>query len=293
MSDSGDVSQPVAWKSKLLESLGVRSAVVVEHGPSGHRCGLALTTALAFAVGAFTAPAAVADTLHTPSAHQQQVGASADQGKEQNSNLYDAARLTSTVFVGRLLYDEDEKETATQRTVALAGTALCASAAAPLIGAYMVYGEVNETYQFIQEREKRALDEKLGQVAERIARVQAEEVVRIRMEERTARASLPLQAREADHQHMKALVQEAKEFGLTNELELRLEVEQAAERSGLAPEEWYSEYKSEPSVEEALASNQVSARTSFMDGLSRMNSALDNQPLAAQAQVATKLPSLR
>lgn len=178
-----DVSnQPAPWKSKLLESLGVKSAVVVEHGPSGRRCGLALTAALAVAVGAFTAPAEAAEITTPQTESMRQVTPATPDGKGDNSGLYDAARLTSSLFVGRLLYDEDEPETVAQRAVGITGTALRLSAAAPLVGTYMVLDEVRGTYLFIQERDQRMLDEKLEQVSERVARVQRDEVMRIRME---------------------------------------------------------------------------------------------------------------
>jgi hypothetical protein len=285
MSDSDVTSKPVAWKSKLLESLGVKSAVVVEHGPSGHRCGLALTAALAVAVGAFTVPAVAAESVSGQSEQVQQSGVVKSGGAEENSAIYDVARLTSSLFLGRLLYAEDEPETVVQRTVGIAGTAIRISAAAPVMGAYMVLDEVHGTYMFVQEREQRQCDEKMVQVSERVARVQREEVQRIRMDERTARAAMPQRQREADHQRMMGLVLDAKEIGyVPAELEVRLEVEKAIELKGQPTEDWYTLYKSPQSAQEFAEASQPSSRTKFMDGMNRMSTALDNQALAAQSQ---------
>lgn len=293
MSEPDVSNQPAPWKSKLLESLGVKSAVVVEHGPSGHRCGLALTAALAVAVGAFTAPAEAAEVAPPQTESTQQAAPAAPDGSGENSILYDAARLTSSLFIGRLLYDEDEPETVAQRAVGIAGSAMRLSAASPLIGTYMVLDEVRGTYLFIQERDQRKLDEKLEQVSERVARVQREEVMRIRMEERTTRAALPQPLRDADHRRMMELVQKSKEFGVHDELEVRLEVEQSIERSGQPTEEWYSAYKAQMSTQEVTTESNPSTRSKFMNGMSRMSTALDNQALASQDQPSIKPPGLR
>ena len=124
MSESNISSASVPWKSKLLDSLGVTSAVVVEQGPAGKRCGLALTAALAMAVGALGSVNAVADSDMT-----QYQDASAEAQTEQsepegNSIFYDAARLSSTLLVGRLLYADDEPETVVQRAVGITGSAI-------------------------------------------------------------------------------------------------------------------------------------------------------------------------
>jgi hypothetical protein len=289
-----DVSnQPAPWKSKLLESLGVKSAVVAEHGPSGHRCGLALTAALALAVGAFTAPAQAVEITTPQTESKQQAAPATPDGNGENSALYDAARLTSSLFVGRLMYDEDEPETVAQRAVGITGTALRLSAAPPLVGTYMVLDEVRGTYLFIQERDQRKLDEKLEQVSERVARVQRDEVMKIRMEERVSRAALPQPQRDADHKRMMELVSESQELGIPSELAVRLEVEQAIERSGQPTEAWYSAYKSHQSTDEVAVENTPGTRSKFIDGMSRVNAALDNQVLAARDQPNIKPPGLR
>jgi hypothetical protein len=293
MSEPDVSNQPTPWKSKLLESLGVKSAVVVEHGPTGHRCGLALTAALAVAVGAFTAPAEAVEMTIPQTEITQQVAPATPDGSGESSGIYDAARLTSSLFLGRLLYDEDEPETVAQRAVGIAGSAIRVSAAAPLIGTYMVLDEVRGTYLFIQERDQRQLDEKLEQVSERVALVQREEVMRIRMEERTTRAAQPQSQREADNKRMMELVQESREFGVMNELEVRLGVEQAIEQSGQPTEAWYSAYKAQLSTPEVTAESNPSTRSKFMDGMSRMSTALDSQALVAQDQPSIKPPGLR
>lgn len=279
-----DVSnQPAPWKSKLLESLGVKSAVVIEHGQSGRRCGLALTAALAVAVGAFSAPA-LAEETHARTETTQQVAPASPNGEEEHSSIYDVARLTSSLFVGRLLYGDDEPETVTQRAVGIAGSALRVSAAAPLIGAYVVLDEAHETYLFIQEREQQKVDERLAQVSERVARVQREEVLRIRMEEREARSALPQPQRDADHKRMMGLVNENQGLGSCPELDVRLEIERTVEQSGKPTEAWYSEYKALQTRQEVASNTSPSTRSKFMDGMSRMNVALDSQALATQEQ---------
>ena len=282
MSELDVSNQPAPWKSKLLESLGVKSAVVVEHGPSGHRCGLALTAALAVAVGAYSSTAEAAEMTKSHTVIMQQAAPASTEGGGENSGIYDAARLASSLFVGRLLYEDDEPETATQRAVGIAGTAFRATTAPPLIATYMVLDEVRDTYHFIQERDQRILDEKLVQVSERVARVQREEVMRIRMEERTARAALPQFQRDADHERMMVLVQEAQDLGMADQLEVRLEVELAIEQSGQATEPWYAEYKAQQSAQQITATDSPSPRSKFLDGMNRVNSALDHQTLEAK-----------
>jgi hypothetical protein len=293
MSEIDAPNQPAPWKSKLLESLGVKSAVVIEHGVSGQRCGRALTAALAMAVGAFAAPVAAAENSIIQPNQVQQVAPALPDGKGENSAFYDAARLTSSLVLGRLLYEADEPETVTQRAFGIAGSALRLSAATPLMGTYMVLDEIHGTYQFVQERQQRAVDEKLIQVSERVARVQRDEVLRIRMEERATRTALPPAQRAADHGRMVALVLEANETGLSTELEARLEIEQAIERAGQPTEEWYSEYKAQSATQEVSTEDSLSARSKFMGGMSRMNTALDNLELAAQIQPSVRPPSLR
>ena len=293
MSES-DISNPtVPWKSKLLESLGVRSAVVVEHGPTGKRCGLALTTALAVAVGAFSSANAMADTESTLHQDAQPVAITEPVGTAENSVFYDAAKLTSTLFVGRLLYDDDEPETVVQRVVGITSSAIRLSSAAPVVGAYMVLDEAYGTYRFVQEREQRLLDDKLSQVSERVARVQREEVMRIRMEERSQRASLPESQRDADEKRMLALVLEAQETGnVAPNLQVRIEVERAIERAGQPTEGWFEALKAQQKSD-MVVTNEPSTRSKFMGGMSRMNSALDSQSFAAQSTPETRPPGLR
>lgn len=92
---------------------------------------------------------------------------------------------------------------------------------------------------------------------------------------------------------MMELVLESQELGISNELEVRLAVEQAIERSGQPTEAWYSAYKAQLSTHEVIVENNPGTRTKFMDGMSRMNAALDNQVLAAQDQPNIKPPGLR
>lgn len=293
MSESNISSASVPWKSKLLDSLGVTSAVVVEQGPAGKRCGLALTAALAMAVGALGSVNAVADSDMT-----QYQDASAEAQTEQsepegNSIFYDAARLSSTLLVGRLLYADDEPETVVQRVVDITGTAIRLSSAAPVIGAYMVLDEAYGTYQFVQEREQRLLDEKLEQVSERVARVQREEVVRIRMEERSTRGALPELLRDADEKRMIALVLDAQATGeILPQLQVRLEVEEAVEKAGKPTEGWYAVYKAQQ-TQDMVAASEPSSRAKFLGGMSRMNTALDSQSLASQSAPDARPPGLR
>ncbi|MGO4801164.1 hypothetical protein ACEN2T_17940 [Pseudomonas sp. W22_MBD1_FP4] len=233
-------------------------------------------------MGSFAAMDAAAETVTAHQAQELNIGAVVPDGERHNSDLYDAGRLASNLVLGRLLYDENEPETMNQHAVGIVGTAISLTVAAPVIGTVMVLGQVRGTYVFVQEREQKALDDKLMLVSERVARIQREEVMRMRMEERNARAALPAPQREADQKRMLTLVHEGKQFGYSTELDARLEVEQAIDLVGQPPEDWYVEYKSQLAAEETMTARETGTRPQFMDGMSRMNAALDNQVLVTQ-----------
>lgn len=287
MNDELGVSTP--WRSTLLERLGVKSAAVVEQGESGRRHGAALAAALALAVGCASvgahasesdkcsenkqpveiAKAVAADTLGaTPctSGAFKAVNIVGDLASlavnPQGKLLSKASQLVVGSAVGAATKSEDGGRHAAD----LVGAALGAYVMGPVIGAYMVYDQAKDTYTFVQERQQRKLDEKLEQVSERIARVQAEETLRIRIEERLGRHALPEKVRIADHAQMMQMVEFSFETGFIDPaLQARIDVEEEVERQGQQVEAWYGAFKagSNPPL--------VGIRSSLLDGLERMN----------------------
>lgn len=311
----------VSWKSKLLADLGIKSGAVIEHGPAGAKCGRALTAALAVALGC-ASPAHAQEQANLDSSAISTITAlygasvieqhaSGDKAKAQPetslSKLEIASEVGSAVLdpQGTLLKAStrfvigsavgaltDSKDTGDQ-AANIASAAIGSTLLGPVVGAYIIYDQAQETYAFVKERQQQKLDEKLTQVATRIERVQAEEVMRIRLEERQKRSALPEDVKSADQAALLMLVEDFKETGfLEPALEARVEVEKAVEKAGFQTEAWYSSY-----VQAASPTQQVDTPTTrerFLAGLNNLNLALEARDSLRKDESATiKMPGLR
>jgi hypothetical protein len=311
------------WKSKLLADLGIKSGAVIEHGPAGAKCGRALTAALAVALGC-TTPAHAQEQSNLDSSAISSITAqygasvieqhaSGDMAKVQpdtslskleiasevGSAVLDPQRTllkASTRFVigGAVGALTDSKDTGDQ-VANIAGAAIGSTLLGPVVGAYIIYDQAQETYAFVKERQQQKLDQKLAQVATRIERVQAEEVMRIRLVERQNRSALPEDAKIADQEALLKLVEDFKETGyLEPALQARVEVEKAVEKAGFKTEAWYSSY-----VQAASPTQQVespSTRERFLVGLNNLNLALEDRnknSLQKDESATIKMPGLR
>jgi hypothetical protein len=319
MSDVLEVQ--TGWKSKLLADLGIRSGAVIEHGPAGAKCGRALTAALAVALGC-ASPAhaqeqanlessAISTIITQYGASVIEQHASGDKATAQPekslSKLEIASEIGSAVIdpQGTLLKAStrfviggavgaltDSKDTGDQ-AANIASAAIGATLLGPVVGAYIVYDQAQETYAFVQEREKQKLDEKLSQVATRIERVHAEEVMRIRLEERQNRNALPEDTKKADQAALLKLVEDFKETGyLKPALQARVEVEKAVDKAGFQTESWYSSYVEAASP--TKKADTLTTRERFLAGRNNLNVALEVRESLRKDESATiQMPGLR
>ena len=318
---SDEQGSQTSWKSKLLADLGIKSGAVIEHGPAGAKCGRALTAALAVALGCASPvhaqersdldSAAISTITAQYGASVIEQHASADKTKAEPepgmSTLEIASQVGSAVFdpqgtllkastrfvfggaVGALTDSKDAGDQAANIASAAIGSTLMG----PVVGAYIIYDQAQETYAFVKERQQQKLDEKLSQVASRVERVQAEEVMRIRLEERQSRSALPADAKNADQAALIKLVEGFKETGyLEPALQARVEVEKAVEKAGYQTESWYSSY-----VQAAAPPQQEGTQTTrerFLAGLNNLNAALEVRDSLRNEESATlKMPGLR
>lgn len=289
---SAEMGTGTQWRSSLLERLGVQSAVVVEQGSSGKRHGAALAAALSLAIGCVSigvhasepdecsdnkhsvdiAKAVAADTLGATPCTSDSFKAINIAGDVVSLAVNPSGKLlskASQLVVGSAVGAATKSEDGGRHAADLVGAALGAYVMGPVIGAYMVYDQAQNTYTFVQERQQRKLDEKLEQVSERIARVQAEETLRIRLEERVERQSLPDKVRSADQAQLMHLVELSFETGFVDPaLQVRIDVEEEVERQGKQVEDWYGVFK-------AGNSKLSGIRANFLQGLERMNAGVD------------------
>lgn len=331
-----DAVEPKAtWKSKLLGDLGVKSAAIVEHGPKGGNCGLALKTALAIALGC-ASPDASASTNATVddiavSRISAQYGAdtalrseqarrdAADQAKAQaedpsvnSSSTVEIAASVGSVLLNpkaailkqssRFVVDQavgavSDSDDVGEQVGKIAGAVVGVATMSPVIGAYLVYDQAKGTYAFVQEHQQKKLDEKLSQVAARVERVQAEEVMRIRLAERSARQALPESVAAADRAELAKMVDFYKETGYIDPaLQARIDVEQAVDKAGYPTEAWYPSYVQavSPAQNNDAPKDIPTTKDRFFAGLKNLTASADaKQAMRNSEENSLKMPGMR
>lgn len=319
------------WKSRLLGELGVTSAAVVEHGRHGSKYGQALAAALTIALGC-AAPSAHAsattqvvdnaaaariavqygaDTVQRSAQSKIEAAAGADALAEEPSAAVDSdlrvaevvgsvllnpqgtiLKETSRFIVGRTADAVTDSDGVGEQAANIAGAAVGVAVMSPMIGAYFVFDQARGTYAFVKEHQQQQLDAKLSQVAERVERVQAEEVMRIRLEERSIRQAQPERVVAADRAEILKMVQFFEETGFIDPaLQVRIDVEQAVEKAGYATEDWYPDYVRAASPPQNNDAPKTKDR--FMAGLKNLSAAIDTrESLRSSENNNLKLPGM-
>lgn len=261
-----------ALKANILAKLGVKSVAILGHGPEREAkigsAAVALSLALGIAAAPAPAAAADADADAENSRLGQAFGAVTEVAAETAGLNPGIPKNLQTLSVGaaaasfalapeRTLVEAGVKMVAGavggassnsegigQHVAEVAAAAVGVAYAGPLVGAYIVYNQANKTYQFFEDRQEKATAEKLDQVADRVARIQQEERLRIRLDERAQRAAQPESVRSTEQQTMLARAMAEHEQGaLSGTVAARLETEKAVIEKGGKPEEWFVAYQ--------------------------------------------------
>ena len=298
-----------SWQSGILSRLGAKSAAVCGHGPNGSKKVSAAAIGLIAALGATGAMGAESKSVTSPvfesikSAAADSVGIKTGQsGLERKANLAGTAisallmpeqmiaEAGAEIVAGAIGGGASKSLAIGKHVSEVATTAVGIVYGAPVIGAYLVYQQANRTYDFIEEQREQALNEKLADVSERVARIQREETLRIRMQERTARASLPEAQRQAEQDSMLARARLESDQGICSSfVAARLEIENLVVEQGGEPEQWYATlmHKNGPALEQDLGETQIAAGPSLDVGNAEGAGANNRAMLLAGIQAAS------
>jgi hypothetical protein len=252
------------WKSRLLDSLGVKSTAIQASGPSGKACGLALAAAFTVAMGGASMDVHAGDKIKKETASEAaSTVAYSVIGIEEGDSLFmrtgkvvtsigkvvispqtEVLSLGAQAAVGSAAGAQTKSSSQGMHAAEVIGTAAGIVAAAPVFGTLMVINQARNTYLFVQEEQRKAVELKMEEVTERVASVQDQYTQEIRMEDRANRQSWPEDRKAFDQKRMYNLAVESTKLGaeLSEEVQIRYDIEQSIADAGGKPETWFTEY---------------------------------------------------
>jgi hypothetical protein len=260
------------WKSKILESLGVKSAAIQTAGPSGRACGLALAAAFSAAIGGVSmdshageriqkesSSTAASNTAYSVIGIEQGDGilirtgkVAATLGQIVMSPQTEVLSLGAQAAIGSVAGAQTKSTSKGIHAAELVGTAAGVVFAAPVFGTLMVISQARSTYTFIQEEQEKAVKVKMEEVGDRVASVREQFTQEMRLEDRADRQAWPDARKEIDQTRMYDLAVESAKYGgqFSEDVQIRYDIEQKIEASGGKTEPWFSKFAA---VKEQLA----------------------------------------
>lgn len=252
------------WTSKLLESLGVKSAVVQPTGPSGKTSSLALAAAFTVAMGGAVGAHADEHVKKETSSEAASAAAYSVVGVEDGDSSFErTGKVAATVgkvlmspqagvlslgaqaAVGSAAGAGTESSSKGIHAAEVVGTVAGAAVAAPAFAAIMVINQARNTYIFVQEEQEKAVKVKMEEVGDRVASVKDQFTQEMRMEDRNNRQAWPEERKAYDQKRMYDLAVDSTSNGapLSEEVQIRYDIEQKVVDAGGEPEPWFTKFE--------------------------------------------------
>lgn len=189
------------WKSKILDRLGIVSMTGADHGPSGLTKGVLLAaTVVAGLSGMANVHADEFDNqmrnqgLGQSWAERQKAQPAEEPGalKQVYNNVLHADSYLLNKAIGQVVDIDklppppemmDESSSPSSHVFGMAMSGMAATAAAPVMAVWIVAKQVDNTVDYVQERQTVNLNTKMTEVESRMQRVYAESVAEIRKDE--------------------------------------------------------------------------------------------------------------
>lgn len=265
---------PKPWKSRLLKSLGVTSTAIQPSGPKGRACGLALAAVITCALGGASFDAQAGQPMKQETASEAAsivaysvVGieegdgmiartskVAATLGKIAISPQTEVLSMGAQAAVGSASGAGTKSSSSGMHSAELVGAAAGAAVAAPAFATLMIINQAHNSYVYIQEEQEKAVKVKMEEVEDRVASVKEQFTQEMRMEDRKNRESWPEDKKVLDQKRMYDLALRSINKGeaLSEEVQIRYDIEQQVVAAGGMPEPWFAQFDK---VKEQLAAD--------------------------------------